>query len=599
MKYFIVAAICCLLMTSVSAEFAQSFQPASDFVAIRTEADLRNLASAINNGTAFVNSDGVNVGLGDVPFAEYRLMNAIPAFAGGQFPGIGTRARPFRGSFISNNRNFTINVGAQNPVGTGAWGLFSYVSGNVTLSYINVQGNTAGANSAALGSLVGTVLGGDVVIRYTHSTMIVAATMGVAGGIIGSVEQGRVTIHNSTTANVTVTGMGYVGGIIGSVASAEVIIRQEVATIAGLPSPRFSAVNLAISGSAVRGFAVGRISNNSEVGFMGLGTASPTAPTNIFQAVNAITDWAGVTLAGYISSNSVFNGINIGVVAAPAVFNAPFYQGSGEFNWVNINTSARNITLSDIGLGSILDNPEFALTRANIDITIRYGSSNLLLTFSGFAPPVLQMSSPVAGQAGEFSDLIAHESGTISGFVNHRLGSLISLSRPLNLTLNLLLARIVTRDLILFNIDNYTEVNLLNHFETLDHPFKAYEQFRFRITTSRDGRTREVPVRQYQFIDVRAGEFTVHVFIYVPDRHNLHPGSGVLGYYRFSTASFTLTLYNSAGQAFDPGGDNNGGYPPTVTFIILIYVLTPLVAVAVLGISVFVILRKRRNTKQA
>jgi len=575
-------------------------------IVIRTEADLRGLATAISSATAFTNDDGVTVPPAEVRFAHYNLTQSINLTVGmGQFPGIGTRLRPFEGIFTSGGRNLVIDMGSQNPVGTGSWGLFNYVAGDAEFTNITIAGTTSGATTGVIGSLIGTVTGGAVEIHNTHTTMNVTATMGIAGGVIGAIEQGQVEIVNSTASNITVTGIDYVGGIIGLVGkvnTAEVLIRQTSLTgFTPVPAPRFTNVNLQISGneSATRGLATGGVNNNSEVGVIGLGSTSPTGlNSNALAVFGSTSTLAAITLGGYIHSGAAFNALNVGVM--PANFAQPFYMGDGDFNWVNINTGVRTVTLNNIGLGSITG--YFNLLQPNIDVQFRYptaqASSDLFTTFSTFTSSFAAPSGAVTGFPGEFSDILSLESGVVNGIIiNYRLSPLVYFRRNLNLTLNLQTASIISFNTILFDIDTYTEVNLENHFETLPHPFKNQEQFRFRVVRAQDGRVRDVTTRDFKFVNMRPGEYTIHVFIYVPDTQGLHIGNTtVIGYYRFSTANFTMTVYDSAGQAFNPNEGTGGGRPSrSSAFIIFVYVLVPIIAVTICGIVVFFVLKRRRR----
>ncbi|MCL2587053.1 MAG: hypothetical protein FWE31_02320 [Firmicutes bacterium] len=573
-------------------------------------ASLRGLADSLANNTSFTDFNGTVIPAQQVSTASYTLLQSINA--GAAFPGIGTRARPFEGRFISGNRLNTISMGNQWPTGTGSFGLFNYVRGQAEFINITTSGAFLAENAAAVGSLIGSVIGGDVRIVTTHTIMNITTDAGIAGGVIGAVELGNVTILDNTVANITVTGGTHAGAIIGkvgTVGASHVNIRHVTGAVATGVLARYHAVNLAaseaVSESAMhRGFVTGGISNGSEVGITGMGHATnPTAPTALFQPIAGIPQWTMVTLAGQIAAGSIFNAMNIAVSLPPNLvtpFGLPFHTGPGTLSWVNVSTGARNITLNDIGLGSIL--PYFNL-RLPTDIQVMANEDRLVHNFANLNTAFIEMRNPSPSFLGEYRDLWALETGVSNnGTVIYRLSQNVYVRRVLNIGLNLLRATISAHDLIIFDVDGYRLVNLHNHFNVLPHPFSGREQFLFEVRTAAGGKVEEVPVTISNVanatVNMRAGEFTIIVFIFVPDDQGLHVGNTPIeDYYLFATGTFTMTLYNSGGQSFTPGdrpgGGGEPGNGPSQLWMAIVFPLLGIAIVAGVGVGIFMLRRKK------
>ena len=182
---------------------------------ISNEAQLRDLATAVNNGTSY-------------QYTTFVLQNDI-ALSGGAWTPIGTTdgaVHPFQGTFDGNNKKIAgIKIGSSSApeVTLSNVGLFGYVRSSIIKNLgveaeIHLKIVSEDINSSASsGGLVGKN-DGTITNSYATGNIIVEGKMDnvrrvVAGGLAG---WNTGTITNSyATANVTGVSFDYLGGLVG------------------------------------------------------------------------------------------------------------------------------------------------------------------------------------------------------------------------------------------------------------------------------------------------------------------------------------------------------------------------------------------------
>jgi hypothetical protein len=565
-------------------------------IQIADKAEFLAFASAVNGGSEF---KGLSAGA--VPSSCYILTNDIlfdTQDDSNLFKGVGTQSRPFSGAFNGGGHR----VGLYNISDTAltVFGLFSYIYG-AKITDIRTENVINLPNGLNAGGIVGVINGGNVLLENCSSSVSITTSSvnGCAGGLIGRVLGGNVKINGCSYTN-QVSGISYIGGIIGyagGVASNRIMLKIT-------PSP-----NVPVTGGAVKLSKIGS-PDNIRIGLAVGGFGSCAAASEIgiigctFYADSSVSGmgqyWlADVRLIGEIGENLNVNVINL-TVGAPL---SAYYNGSGGFKFITASTGTYSPNIQNIPQkGNVTQNVRDAVKGSINAVSPLNDASVWFLTYGAAENQYITVKTPYSSAdsdsgAIEYSDVFGLADGSLADMTMFiRLSGFTYIAVRLDLSIAFLKPILTPKNNLLYGVDAPEEIDLSEHFEVSESAYEQEMSFTYRVAASVDGKVKDVKVYEknglINYSLMSAGNYTVYVTIWVPD--------GETGEQRKlfdSEFAYAMTLYNSAGQAYNPeSGDSPKPWFADKPWLkVALWISGAFLILAAAVVTIIIIVKKKRR----